>query len=364
VDGLSESFEVTLLCRRIVGGVEVSRAPQQPVTIEIGPASRVRFAAWLAGRLAAEGQSWDLVLVQGYALASLACNLTMRWLKRPVVMLVCSPVETYYHCRKVKPDPRKPYRWTEALGLTLLGYLNARLGNRYIVLSEYLARVVRAHGTLAPVDIIPIYGVDTRVFTPTGERRTKLRADLGLPTTGALLLFSSRIAPEKDVDTLLRAISLLRARGRTLWVVNRSGGYREFAAQAAAIGLEDVVLAGDAVEPNLELAKLYCAVDVCVQASRAEGLGFSPLEALACGTPVVAAAVGGLLETIVDGHTGWTYPVGDAEGLASVIEDALDRPEEAMRRALAGQRMVAERFERRRVFGKFEHAIRQLLGTP
>jgi glycosyltransferase involved in cell wall biosynthesis len=84
---------------------------------------------------------------------------------------------------------------------------------------------------------------------------------------------------------------------------------------------------------------------VCVQASVAEGLGFSVLEALACGTPVIASAVGGLVETIRDGITGWTVPPGDPEALAVALGDALDRPDEARRRAEAGAAMVRERFE-------------------
>jgi glycosyltransferase involved in cell wall biosynthesis len=246
----------------------------------------------------------------------------------------------------------------------MLARLNARLGRHYFVLSKHLADVVRGHGTSAPIDIIPVYGVDTRVFSPVPELRSELRAKLGLPLESPLLLFSSRIAPEKDVDTLLEAIRLLRRRGRTLWIINRSGGHNEFSRRAVDFGLGASVLTGDALHPVQQLPDLYRAVDLCVQASRAEGLGFSVLEALACGTPVVAAAVGGLLETIIEGETGWTYPKGDVEALAAAIEDALDHPEEARRRALAGRRMVVSRFERETVFRNLENTIRMALGPP
>ena len=110
-------------------------------------------------------------------------------------------------------------------------------------------------------------------------------------------------------------------------------------------GVGHRVIATDAVDPRGELPLDYAAADVCVQASRAEGLGFSVLEALACGTPVVASAVGGLVETVADGITGWTVPPGDAAALAAALRDALDHPDEARRRAAAGREMVRRRFE-------------------
>jgi glycosyltransferase involved in cell wall biosynthesis len=73
--------------------------------------------------------------------------------------------------------------------------------------------------------------------------------------------------------------------------------------------------------------------------------------------PVVATAVGGLRETIVDGVTGWTYPLGDAGALAAAMAALLDHPDEALRRARAGRAMVMERFERRAVFGKLREAF-------
>ena len=114
------------------------------------------------------------------------------------------------------------------------------------------------------------------------------------------------------------------------------------------------MIATDAVHPRTHLAQDYQACDLLVQSSREEGLGFSPLEALACDVPVVAAAVGGLKETIRDGDTGWTYPVGDAAALARTVAAALDHPAESSRRTALGRRMVEAHFERRLVFDRLE----------
>jgi D-inositol-3-phosphate glycosyltransferase len=199
--------------------------------------------------------------------------------------------------------------------------------------------------------------VDTEVFTPASAPRRATRERLGLPTTGALIFFSSRVAPEKDAETLLAALSRLLEEGRDLWLLHRSGGHRDFMETAARFGVAARVIATDAVHPHGQLPDDYRAADLCVQASREEGLGFSPLEALACGTPVVAAAVGGLRETILDGETGWSYPAGDAEALARRIAEALDDPSEAARRAANGRALVRARYDRRAAFAQLREAL-------
>jgi glycosyltransferase involved in cell wall biosynthesis len=188
-----------------------------------------------------------------------------------------------------------------------------------------------------------------------------LRKRLQLPDSGTLIFFSSRIAPEKDSETLLRAVRRLRQQGRNLWLLHRSGGFRKFQQDAESFGLADHLIATDAIHPHRDLPLDYPACDICVQASREEGLGFSPLEALACQTPVVASAVGGLRETIVDGDTGWTYPVGDDEALAARLIEMMSNPAEGRRRAANGRRMVCERFDRQLVFAKFTELIESLV---
>ena len=162
-----------------------------------------------------------------------------------------------------------------------------------------------------------------------------------------MIFFSSRIAPEKDATSLLQAFQRLIRQGRDLLLLYRGGGYKKLMAAAQALGVEGRVIATDAVHPHRELPLDYQACDLLVQASRAEGLGFSVLEAMACGLPVVASAVGGLRETVVDGQTGWTYPVGDSAGLARSIEQVLADPAEAAQRAARAREMVITTYSRR-----------------
>src|SRR5439155_532017 len=82
------------------------------------------------------------------------------------------------------------------------------------------------------------------------------------------------------------AVQRLLCKGRNVWLLHRSGGFEQFRNQADLLGISDRVIATDAVHPCRDLFQDYRASDICVQGSRAEGLGFSPLEALACGIPV------------------------------------------------------------------------------
>ncbi|HEV7858345.1 MAG TPA: glycosyltransferase family 4 protein [Pyrinomonadaceae bacterium] len=354
VEGLAERFELSVLARGIEGGLEINHPPAQSVPVVIGPASRIAFARSVWKHLREHGGQFDEVIVQGYGLAALAANAAGLLRRTRTSMLVCSPVEAYYLCRKFVGVPGKSFRRRELFAIRALARLNALIGQQYIVLSRYLASVVRQHGARGPIAVIPVYGVDTSIFKPAAESKAVLKARLGLPVTGALIFFSSRIAPEKDAETLLEAVRILLERGRDIRLLHRSGGYPGFLKDAERFGVAQRVIADDAVHPHLQLPGDYQACDLCVQASRAEGLGFSPLEALACEVPVIATATGGLLETIIEGQTGWTYPAGDARALANKIEVVLDDPQEATRRAVAGREMVRAMYERRIVFEKLE----------
>jgi glycosyltransferase involved in cell wall biosynthesis len=351
VEGLAARVALRVLAREIPGGRAISQATAHPITI--APSGRLTFALRAFASILRSPP--DAVVVQGHGVAALAVNVAARFKRIPCWMLICSPAAEYYEARRTGG-----YRFSLAtLALIrVLARLNASLGQGYVVLSDYLRVVVRQYDARHPVHIIPVYGVDLAQFTGRIDR-AQARHARGLPATGAIVFNSSRVAPEKDVVTLIDAFKLLVDEGRDVYLLNRSGGFREFLGRARRGGLQDRVMAIDASDPRRELPLDYVSADVCVQASRAEGLGFSVLEALACGTPVVASAVGGLLETVKDGVTGWTAPPGDAARLASAIRDALDHPEEARRRATAGRDMVQRRFESNAAFD----ALAALLAT-
>jgi glycosyltransferase involved in cell wall biosynthesis len=356
-EGLAEQCALTIVARHIIDGPEVSHRPSLPMDIVIGPASRLGFAVFIFLYLLRNKEKFDRVIVQGYGLAALSANLASRASATPTIMLVCSPVEQYYRCRKAAYEVSKPYHRREFFAIHALARANALLGRQYCVLSEYLSQVVRAHGTKRPIHIVPIYGVDASIFVPPSGPKAELKTKRGLPSNGSLLVVSSRMAPEKDYSTLLQALQRLLKDGRNLWVLHRSGGYRSFLLKAESYGIADRVIATNAVHPHRELPADYQCADLCIQPSREEGLGFTALEALACLVPVIAAKVGGLQETIIDGTTGWTYPVGDADALADCIMAALDDPREAHRRARHGRELVLAYYERRRVFDQFSNLI-------
>ncbi len=362
VEGLEQISSLAILARKIERGREISQQPSVPVRMTVGPSSRPRFAELVFRTLIAKRREYDACIVQGYGLAALAANTAAKFTGKPTMMFVCSATEEYYRCRVAASDSENPFRGFENQILRTLARLNARGGGHYVVLSRHLESVVRSHGSRAEVCVIPAYGVDVDVFQPSATPKSVLKAQLGLPTNGTVIFSSSRVAPEKDTATLLGALAELVRSNRDVWLLCLTGRHEQFLELAKQFNVAHRVIVGDAVHPTKMLPTYYQASDLCVQVSRAEGLGFSPLEALACGTPVVATAVGGLRETIIDGVTGWTHELGNPGDLAAKIADGIDDPQEAMRRAANGRAMVCRDYERNAVFQSLAEYIDSFAG--
>src|SRR5205085_2272331 len=139
-------------------------------------------------------------------------------------------------------------------------------------------------------------GVDLSLFKPVdAAQRRELRLRHGLPADRFLIFFASRISHEKDPETVLRATASARANGVDAVLLNLGGGFQKFLKLAGAMGFADAkdwIIGRPAVHPMQDLCEYFQAADLVIQSSLAEGCGFSPLEALACGTPVVATNVG------------------------------------------------------------------------
>jgi D-inositol-3-phosphate glycosyltransferase len=192
-------------------------------------------------------------------------------------------------------------------------------------------------------------GVDLHVFSP-GDRGVA-RAMLGLRPDAQVLLFVGRIQPLKAPDVLLRAAARMIDRDpslrETLVVAvcgGPSGSGREhpnaLAELAASLGIHDVVR----FEPPTDrqrLAQWYRAADATIVPSYSESFGLVAIESQACGTPVVAASVGGLRTAVADGRSGLLVPGHDPEAWSRALA-RMATSERA--RLAAGARAHAEGF--------------------
>jgi D-inositol-3-phosphate glycosyltransferase len=180
------------------------------------------------------------------------------------------------------------------------------------------------------IAIIPP-GVDHAFFAP-GDRAQARRA-LDLPATGSLLLFVGRIQPLKGAHVAVGALAELVERGHdaTLVIVGGPSGAAGDATMADLVemvrrlGIEERVLFRPP-QPHELLSSYYRAADVTVCPSRSESFGLVALESAACGTPVVAAAVGGLTTLVDQGSTGFLIDAPDPAAYASAIEATVASP--------------------------------------
>lgn len=140
------------------------------------------------------------------------------------------------------------------------------------------------------------------------------------------------------------------------------GQYEQFVKLADKIGIGDVVIVREAVDPTSKLQLFYQASDLCVQSSFEEGLGMCVLEALSCQTPVIGShVVGGMQYTILHKRTGLAVPRSDFQKLAQAIEFAINNPDEMKRMAENGRRMVEEKYESEKQARRFNELIERVI---
>lgn len=172
----------------------------------------------------------------------------------------------------------------------------------------------RYHVTPEHSVVIP-NAVDFARFTPA---RAKRDGDSG-PRT---VLFAGRLLALKGIDTLLHAAARMNPDVRFLFA--GPGEVAPWTALASELGLGPDRCQFLGRVPYSEMVQLYRSVDVVVLPSFSESCPLVALEAMACGTPFIAADSGGVSEIVRDGETGWLFPPGDAGALASRIETVLN----------------------------------------
>ncbi|MEX2599034.1 MAG: glycosyltransferase, partial [Dehalococcoidia bacterium] len=191
-------------------------------------------------------------------------------------------------------------------------------------------------------DVIP-GGVDLELFRPRGKAEARRR--IGVSNADKMLLFVGRIEPFKGPDVLVRAAGAMQERDG-LRLVFVGGSTDEQSDQlvlrtAAEEGLSEHITWHEAI-PQDELVDYYSAADLCVVPSYHETFGFAALEAMACGTPVVAAKVGALPFLVRDGETGRLVEGHDPGEFARCLEGLLADPNGLARMGTAARERAAE----------------------
>lgn len=187
------------------------------------------------------------------------------------------------------------------------------------------------------INIVPP-GVDTAHFHPMDREAAK--AEIGIPADHRMLIFVGRIERLKGIETLLRAIDIIRKQAPSLarkTVVTIIGGdpntsnhtdteMGRLQAIRQELNLHDLVTFVGAKDQD-RLRHYYNAADALIMPSDYESFGMVALEAMACGTPVIASEVGGLAYLVRNGETGFHVPVREPEALADRILSLLSSTE-------------------------------------
>jgi len=179
-------------------------------------------------------------------------------------------------------------------------------------------------------------GVDLYTFTP-GAGRAAAREEVGLAQDALVITFVGRIQPHKGPELLIRATSEMIKHSpqlRPKLVVNIIGGasgantseVERMKELVAWLGISDVVQFAPPV-PRADLPQWYRAADLVCVPSYSESFGLVALEAQACGTPVVATAVGGLRTAVADGISGVLVDGHDPRAWSSVLARLIQEPQ-------------------------------------
>jgi D-inositol-3-phosphate glycosyltransferase len=210
---------------------------------------------------------------------------------------------------------------------------------------------------LARVTVVPS-GVDTESFTPDGPAAPR--------TDAPRLLVVGRLVARKGLGDALAALTLLP--GAELVVVGGPAagdlptdtGATEVLARAEELGVADRVrLVGRA--DRGEVSGWIRSSDVVLCAPWYEPFGIVPLEAMACGVPVVGTAVGGLTDTVVHGRTGLLVPPRCPEQLAASVAELLADPARRCRMGAAGRERVVAAYDWREIARKTEASYQRIV---
>ena len=223
--------------------------------------------------------------------------------------------------------------------------------DRVIAVSATMREDILAHFRVDPSKVIVIHnGIDPERFRPTDKRD----ALDGFGVRTPYVLFVGRITDQKGIFHLLEAATRLPPGVQVVLCASAPDTPEIEARLRRAVSAHPNAVWINEMVPHDVVTQLYSHAAVFACPSVYEPFGLINLEAMACETPVVASAVGGILEVVVDGETGLLVPPARPDALAAALTRVLEDPPLGRAMGRAGRQRVEERFSWARVAERTE----------
>ena len=230
--------------------------------------------------------------------------------------------------------------------------------DRIVAVSQGSKKDVLEHFTVDPSRVRVIHnGIDLDLYRPVTTDGTRKAFEID----GPYILFVGRTSRQKGMDHLIDAMDMVDP-GVKLVCCTSAPDTKEIEQEIAAkIAKQPRVLWINSLLREDQYVELYSNASVFVCPSVYEPFGIINLEAMACKTPIVASAVGGILETVVDGETGTLVEPGNPKAIAGAVNDLIRDPERAARYGENGRRRVERHFSWSFIAEKTEELYAELL---
>lgn len=224
----------------------------------------------------------------------------------------------------------------------------SRFTTHVVAVSKHVHDVMIDEIGISPQRVRLIYnGVDTTRFCPSPQGRESMRRNLQIPPDVVVIGIVARLARIKNHEILIRAYAKLHAAPgkKTRLVIVGDGperaGLEEMSRQFGISA--DVLFLGE----RRDTPELLNAFDIYILPSLSEGMNLTLLEAMGAGLPVVASRVGGNVEIVEDGNTGYLFPSGNVDALSELFGRLVSEPERRARMGQSGRERVLRQFDQR-----------------
>jgi N-acetyl-alpha-D-glucosaminyl L-malate synthase BshA len=196
-------------------------------------------------------------------------------------------------------------------------------------------------------------------FVPSPRTRTReqVRAELGLESEEFLAVHISNVRPLKRVDLLLRSFAAAKSSRSARLLVIAGEPFAPYEPLLDELGIRDRVIVKEGAR---EVEDYLLAADAGLYSSEHESFGLSILETLFYGKPVVAFAIGGIPEVVINNETGFLHSFGDIEGMARSIALLADSPDVANAMGTRGRQRAQTHFTAEKIVPQYEQLYRRV----